>query len=99
MSTHTHLSTDHMCYVDCDPIIVNGRTQHIMYPADEVTWTRNRYGYFNLTRREYRKTGRDETREVRLWNFHRYMSTFEPKDIRKMYRLNSLKSRMDDHLV
>ena len=63
---------DHICHVDCKPEInpINGHTIHIMYP----NWTRSNYGPQNHTRRSWRETGQDQSRNCRLWDFeHGYV--------------------------
>lgn len=63
--------SDHICHIDCLLITVEGgRRQHRMYPADPTPHA-GRYQHtrnIGMTRREYRATGQDESREVRVWN-------------------------------
>lgn len=60
---------DHVCFVDCDPT----QGGHMMYPA-EPNAVAGRYQAsenLRMTRREYRASGQDESRNVRLWNLKR----------------------------
>lgn len=69
---------DHICHVDCTPEIspINGHTIHIMYPF-EATKDAGKYQSeqnLNMTRREYRASGQDQSRNCRLWDFeHGYV--------------------------
>jgi hypothetical protein len=65
----------HICMVDCELEIdsVTHEVRHIMYPADPTPHA-GRYQHtlnLNMTRREYRESGQDETRECRLWSWSR----------------------------
>lgn len=66
--------SDHTCHIDCKLITLEGgRRQHIMYPSDPTPHA-GRYQHtqnLGMTRREYRATGQDESREVRAWNHKR----------------------------
>lgn len=76
----TDILTDtHICNVDCEPIIITDvttgekRQGHIMYPADPTPHAGRYQATLNLTqtRREFRESGQDESRNVRLWNEER----------------------------
>lgn len=59
------LTDNHICHVDCEP---DGRGGHMMYPSDPTPHAGRYQNTLNLgmTRREYRASGQDESREVRL---------------------------------
>lgn len=84
---------DHICGVDCEPQInpINGSTIHVMYPTENINWTKTprSVGKFNMTRREFRESGQDETRNARLWNYQYNNGMLEPLDIRKLYRIQN----------
>lgn len=71
----------HECYVDCTPIIEHDdagnvtKHQHMMFTINEPSTAAGRYQYDQnrliQTRREWRATGQDESRNVRLWNHKR----------------------------
>lgn len=66
--------SDHVCNVDCELTIdvATKQVSHMMYPVTDINWTRSPYGPKNHTRRSWRATGQDESRNVRLWNhFHK----------------------------
>lgn len=60
----------HVCYVDCEPTERGG---HVMYPA-EPNRDAGRYQAarnVSMTRREFRASGQDESRECRAFNVRR----------------------------
>ena len=67
---HAHAGDTHDCYVDCEPTERGG---HVMYPA-EPNRDAGRYQAarnLTMTRREYRASGQDESRECRAFNARR----------------------------
>lgn len=64
----------HECGIDCERIVsANGNVAHVMYPA-EPNRSAGRYQAaqnVTMTRREYRASGQDESRNVRVWNLQR----------------------------
>ena len=87
----------HTCGIDCKlEISEDGKSRaHVMYPSDP-NGAAGRYQAaqnLTMTRREYRATGQDETREVRLWtaerNARRSLDGFHVSP-RRNYRRNEL---------
>jgi len=67
----------HDCGIDCKLITYpSGRVVHEMYPytpnavAGRYQWEQNQ----GMTRRQYRASGQDETRAVRVWDAMRAAS-------------------------
>jgi hypothetical protein len=64
----------HECHVDCEPFTTaTGGNGHEMYPAEPNRSAGRYQAELNLamTRREYRASGQDESRNVRVWNARR----------------------------
>ena len=57
--------SDHVCYVDCEPTERGG---HVMYPAEPSSDAGRYQAALNIsmTRREFRASGQDESRECRM---------------------------------
>ena len=58
---------DHECGIDCVRVESGG---HLMFPFRQNT---------RMTRREYRKSGQDESRNVRIWNRDYAYRAWKPK--------------------
>lgn len=73
--------TDHTCHIDCELTVKpNGNREHMMYPADPTPHAGRYQATENLTltRREYRASGQDESRNVREWNYNRSLRSEAP---------------------
>ncbi len=72
----------HECGIDCKPERTpTGGTAHIMFPATPNS-SAGRYQAaqnVGMTRREYRASGQDESRNVRIWNRDYADRAWKPK--------------------
>jgi hypothetical protein len=59
----------HVCGVDCERVDMDGHVSHVMYPSEPNSAAGRYQAALNLgmTRREYRASGQDESRECRVW--------------------------------
>ena len=66
---------DHTCGIDCKlSVSLTGGVAHMMYPADPNRDAGRYQASQNvgMTRREFRASGQDESRNVREWNYRRH---------------------------
>lgn len=89
--TYTRILADelraHTCGIDCETITPDGR--HILYPA-APTIDAGRYQYdknAGMTRRAYRASGQDESRECRVWAANRSIVLGERGQYQRAARL------------